>query len=491
MPVFASRVVSQWLRWAAIGLALFLLGGCALGGQPGNEELSTRTVKFDIEDGSFGDYSIPVQHGETVRFVIRNRTAQAHDFAIGSPDKQKQRRQWLQTMADAGLLGPDHYDSSEYEALNAVLVPPGATRELVWWFNRSSRLEFASNIPGHYERGKWGVFNFDGIGTDPRILREHRVLALAQSVYPVANPKRSGSEGWIEPVVTALPLDPEPVPVARVEPVSPAKGDEPDTAKVADQPVASEPALVPVEIAKLDDDAGTGEVREQRILALVHVAYPVANPKRPSRIRTPLNRIRTPEPVVRVLPQEEEPVPEFGLSNDWSTQDISNDSDEPAEMQNPAEPETMKLETATKVDQPIEAEKVVEPMEVEPMEIGKPDEEAATEPLRGAVEEEAPAPVENEPATLRVQEDAVENDTLKAAPIEELYHSADDARDETFTTAPIEDLPRPADDAQADDARDETLKAAPIEELALAADSDSAPDAIEPDAYEVPLPGGP
>ena len=101
-------------------------------------------------------------HGETVRFVVRNRTARAHDFAIGTPYRQKQRRRLLQSLDDAGMSGPEYYDLPDYRAFNAVFVPPGATRELVWWFNSSERLEYASNVPGHYERGTWGVFDFSG-----------------------------------------------------------------------------------------------------------------------------------------------------------------------------------------------------------------------------------------------------------------------------------------------------------------------------------------
>ena len=43
---------------------------------------------------------------------------------------------------------------------NSVLVEPGKTAELVWKFTQPTELEFACNIPGHYESGMAGPINF-------------------------------------------------------------------------------------------------------------------------------------------------------------------------------------------------------------------------------------------------------------------------------------------------------------------------------------------
>lgn len=202
----AGCVMSRSLRAITVLTALAILGGCLHGGLPGRQQNISRTVNIDIKDRSFGAQSIPVRHGETVRFVISNRSAQAHDFAIGTPRKQRQRRHWLRTLYDAGMSGPDYYDLPEYDAINAVFLPPGETRELVWWFNRSATLEFASNVPGHYERGKKGVFDFDGAITEPRKAKQRRTRSLARA-RPVEKPEQPKRPVAPPPVESDLPAD--------------------------------------------------------------------------------------------------------------------------------------------------------------------------------------------------------------------------------------------------------------------------------------------
>jgi uncharacterized cupredoxin-like copper-binding protein len=41
-----------------------------------------------------------------------------------------------------------------------VWVDPGKTASFVWTFARTSDLEFACNIPGHYEDGMRGAIRF-------------------------------------------------------------------------------------------------------------------------------------------------------------------------------------------------------------------------------------------------------------------------------------------------------------------------------------------
>ena len=39
---------------------------------------------------------------------------------------------------------------------NSVLLEPGESKELVWTFTKAGSLEFACNLPGHYEVGMMG-----------------------------------------------------------------------------------------------------------------------------------------------------------------------------------------------------------------------------------------------------------------------------------------------------------------------------------------------
>jgi uncharacterized cupredoxin-like copper-binding protein len=73
----------------------------------------------------------------------------------------------MATMIDHGMItatGVDqnmmHMDMGDmhmsHDDPNSVLVPPGETKELTWKFSKDADIEFACNIPGHYESGMVG-----------------------------------------------------------------------------------------------------------------------------------------------------------------------------------------------------------------------------------------------------------------------------------------------------------------------------------------------
>lgn len=43
---------------------------------------------------------------------------------------------------------------------NSVLLEPGQPGEIVWKFTKAAALEFACNVPGHYEAGMMGRVHF-------------------------------------------------------------------------------------------------------------------------------------------------------------------------------------------------------------------------------------------------------------------------------------------------------------------------------------------
>lgn len=49
---------------------------------------------------------------------------------------------------------------------NAVLVKPGETKELIWTFSDAQNLEFACNLPGHYQAGMKGEIKVTGQGKE-------------------------------------------------------------------------------------------------------------------------------------------------------------------------------------------------------------------------------------------------------------------------------------------------------------------------------------
>jgi uncharacterized cupredoxin-like copper-binding protein len=44
----------------------------------------------------------------------------------------------------------------EHDDPNSVLLEPGQTAEIIWTFPADAELEFACNVPGHYESGMMG-----------------------------------------------------------------------------------------------------------------------------------------------------------------------------------------------------------------------------------------------------------------------------------------------------------------------------------------------
>ena len=44
---------------------------------------------------------------------------------------------------------------------NSVLLEPGKSAEVIWKFSKAGELEFACNLPGHYDSGMVGNFRFN------------------------------------------------------------------------------------------------------------------------------------------------------------------------------------------------------------------------------------------------------------------------------------------------------------------------------------------
>jgi len=44
----------------------------------------------------------------------------------------------------------------EHNDPNSVLLEPGKQAEVIWRFTKEAELEFACNVPGHYESGMMG-----------------------------------------------------------------------------------------------------------------------------------------------------------------------------------------------------------------------------------------------------------------------------------------------------------------------------------------------
>ncbi|WP_207291428.1 hypothetical protein, partial [Pseudomonas sp. DP16D-T1] len=118
--------------------------------------------------------AIDVKPGETIRFILRNEGSLLHEFNIGKADSHAAHQAEMAAMFQNGTLsstgvgqdmstmehtmGGMKMVGMEHNDPNSVLIEPRTTQELIWTFNKSTGLEFACNVPGHYQSGMVGKF---------------------------------------------------------------------------------------------------------------------------------------------------------------------------------------------------------------------------------------------------------------------------------------------------------------------------------------------
>jgi uncharacterized cupredoxin-like copper-binding protein len=126
---------------------------------------ASRTVELTLGDIYFEPRSLDVKAGETVRFVLVNKGQLLHEFNLGDAAMHAAHQQEMLLMQQSGMLTPTgmqhqgmpHGDHGmSHDDPNSVLVEPGKTAELTWTFARADNLEFACNLPGHYQAGMVG-----------------------------------------------------------------------------------------------------------------------------------------------------------------------------------------------------------------------------------------------------------------------------------------------------------------------------------------------
>lgn len=137
-------------------------------GKPGDAAAASRTVEVTLNDNFYEPESISVKAGETVRFVLKNEGQLLHEFNIGTAHMHEEHQEEMAMMMEHGMLTPtgvnhdmmnmDHGDGKhmKHDDPNSVLLEPGQSGEIVWTFPAEATLEFACNIPGHYQAGMVG-----------------------------------------------------------------------------------------------------------------------------------------------------------------------------------------------------------------------------------------------------------------------------------------------------------------------------------------------
>ncbi|WP_028694383.1 cupredoxin domain-containing protein [Pseudomonas cremoricolorata] len=164
---------SLLLAAAVSALSLPALAESFAFGEPAPAAEATRTVEVLLKDIAFEPSSLQVKAGETVRFVLINEGQLPHEFNLGTKamhvDHQKemlamQGKIFNATAEAGGHGGHGGHGGDEVHAHgegNTVLVQPGQRGELTWTFRGAEAIEFACNVPGHYQAGMVGPLNIE------------------------------------------------------------------------------------------------------------------------------------------------------------------------------------------------------------------------------------------------------------------------------------------------------------------------------------------
>jgi len=172
--MFSRKSLAQILCLLALNSPVWAAGGHAYDfGQPAPAAKATRSVELVMGDMSFTPKAIDIKAGETVRFVLVNKGQLLHEFNLGDAAMHARHQQEMLQMQQGGMLTPTGMKAMDHGSMagmdhgkmdhgmkhddpNSVLVEPGKTAELTWTFSEATGLEFACNIPGHYQAGMVG-----------------------------------------------------------------------------------------------------------------------------------------------------------------------------------------------------------------------------------------------------------------------------------------------------------------------------------------------
>ena len=161
-------------------------------GAPGKAASATRTIEVNLADNYYEPDAISVKPGETVRFVLKNNGEFLHEFSIDTLAEHEEHRKEMAEMMEMGMITPTGIDPEKmnmdhskmdmskmdhskmgmgdtgkakgmpmrHDDPNTVMLAPGESKELVWKFTKAMEIEFACNMPGHYESGMLGRIDF-------------------------------------------------------------------------------------------------------------------------------------------------------------------------------------------------------------------------------------------------------------------------------------------------------------------------------------------
>lgn len=140
-------------------------------GHPGDPQRVDRTLEVRMGENYYEPKAMSFKPGETVRFVLKNEGVLLHEFSLGKAAAHVAHQKEMAAMFQHGMLsltgahdmskmghgaGDETMADMVHDDPNSVLLDPGAHGELIWTFSEPTELEFACNVPGHYQSGMVG-----------------------------------------------------------------------------------------------------------------------------------------------------------------------------------------------------------------------------------------------------------------------------------------------------------------------------------------------
>lgn len=142
-------VTAVW-RAALLLAGVLLLSACSAGVSTVGTDLSPRRIDLTMTDQmTFDPATIQVRRAETIRFVVRNVSKEAHEAYIGTEEEQR-------------IHATDHSGFGNDQANTAhmgygVHVPPLGNGEFIVTFDEDLEYVIGCHYPGHYEGGMRAV----------------------------------------------------------------------------------------------------------------------------------------------------------------------------------------------------------------------------------------------------------------------------------------------------------------------------------------------
>jgi len=125
--------------------------GGSLAGKPGKEGDVSRSINIEAADNMrFSHEPFNIKDGETIKFIVTNKGAIAHEFSIGTKVEHQAH----------GKMMASNPNMHHGPGGASITIKPGTTETLIWSFDKTVEVELACNIPGHYQAGMLSSVKF-------------------------------------------------------------------------------------------------------------------------------------------------------------------------------------------------------------------------------------------------------------------------------------------------------------------------------------------